>query len=136
MEFVLLSSSTQGFLSLMSSVSRLLCRKVTTYLFTCLRNHLPRPGHGWLLGRVRGLSYSGLIGNLTQGGHVQLMESCFSFSELVGWLEGFPESWQMMWWGPCWTVSGGLSLSKANLQPFVLVYQLSYLLEPQNLIFP
>ena len=28
------------------------------------------------------------------------------FSGLVEWLGGFPESWQMMWWGLCWTASG------------------------------
>lgn len=28
------------------------------------------------------------------------------FSGLVEWLEGFPESWQTMWWGLCWTASG------------------------------
>lgn len=29
-----------------------------------------------------------------------------SLPELAGWLEGFPRSWRMTWWGRCWTVSG------------------------------
>lgn len=132
-----LSSSTQGFLSLMSSVSR----QIIVQKGDHVPIHMPKesPAVSWarlVAGPCLRLVLLWVNRKLTQGGHVQLMDSCFSLSELVGWLEGFPESWQMMWWGPCWTVSGGLSLSKANLQPFVLVYQLSYLLEPQNLIFP
>lgn len=110
----------------------LLCRKVTMYPVHMSKES---PAPSWTLGwQYSRLALFWVNRKLTQG-NVQLMEYCFSFSELVGWLVGFPESWPMMWWGLCWTVSGGLSLSKANLQLCVLLYyyicfQLRYLLEP------